>query len=156
MRCLSVSTDSTLTSTSWPSLTTSLALFTRPWPISEMWISPSTPGFEFHERAKLHQLGDGAFDRRTGGILAGHAVPRVVGQVAIGEADLAGFFVDFLNADFHRLPFAEHVARMIDTFPAELANVNQSVDAAQVDERAEILQAANGAFANLAGCQLFE
>ena len=36
MRCFSASTDSTFTSTSWPSLTTSPVRNTRPWASSEM------------------------------------------------------------------------------------------------------------------------
>ena len=43
IRCASVSTDKTFTSTAWPSETMSLARKTRVWASSLMWINPSTP-----------------------------------------------------------------------------------------------------------------
>ena len=56
------------------------------------------------------------------------------------------------------LAFREHVAGMFDAAPGELADVQQAIDAADIDERAEIHELADHAFVDLARrerCQQF-
>ena len=74
----------------------------------------------------------------------------IVAHLAVGEADLAGVLVELLDADLHLLADLSTSPGMLHAVPAQLADVDQAVDAAQVDERAEVLQAADDAFADLA------
>ena len=64
--------------------------------------------------------------------------------------------VDLLDLDFDLLADLQHFAGVVDAVPAHLADVDQAIDAAQIDERAEIVQLADGAFADLARRQLGE
>ena len=80
-------------------------------------------------------------------------LPRVLAHLAVRQADLARVLVELFDADLHLLADFQHFARMFHAVPAQLADVDQPVDAAQIDERAEILEAPHDAFADLAGSQ---
>ena len=80
--------------------------------------------------------------------------PRVVAAVLVAQADLAGLLVDLLDLDFDLLANLQDLAGMVDPLPAHLADVDQTVDAAQIDERAEVLQTADGPLAELTGGEL--
>ena len=58
--------------------------------------------------------------------------------------------IDLLNLDLDLLAQLQDVAGVADAVPAELADVDQPIDAAQIDERAEFLQAADDPLAHLA------
>ena len=94
------------------------------------------------------------FARPPTGYFDVHVLPRVRADLAVREADFARILVELLDADLHLLADFEHFAGMLDAVPTQLADVNEPVDAAQVDERAKILQASHNAFAKLAGRQL--
>src|SRR5947208_964821 len=64
------------------------------------------------------------------------------------------FAIDLQHNDLDRLTRLDDVARLLDAIPAHLADVKQSVDPADVDKRAEILDGADNALANLALRQL--
>ena len=82
--------------------------------------------------------------------------PRALERVAIRQADLAGRLVDLLNLDLDLLAELQHIAGMLDAVPAQLADVQHAVDAAQIDERAEVADVADDAFALLPLGQLGE
>ncbi len=58
--------------------------------------------------------------------------------------------IDLFDPHLDRLPLLEHVAGMLDTAPSQLADVQQAVDAADVDEGPEIHQLPHHAVVNLA------
>ena len=107
-------------------------------------------GIEFHEGAELHQLRNRALHAGTDGELLLGVVPGIGGELAVAERDLAGLLVDLFDLHLHGLANREHILGMRDAVPTQLAHVDHAVDAAEIDERAEVLQAADGAFANLA------
>src|SRR5207237_1184124 len=76
-------------------------------------------------------------------------VPRTRRQLPQAEADLASLAVDLQHDDLDRLPRLNDVARLLDAVPADLTDVQQPVDAADIDESAEILDGAHDTLANL-------
>ena len=67
-------------------------------------------------------------------------VPRVGLQLLEPEADALFLLVDIEDDDGDFLPGLEHLARVVEPAPGHVRDVQQTVDAGQVDERAEIGQ----------------
>ena len=64
--------------------------------------------------------------------------------------------VDLFDPHLDRLPLLEHVAGMFDPAPGQLADVHQAIDAADVDEGAEIHELSHHALVDLARLKRFE
>ena len=71
-------------------------------------------------------------------ILRLDALPRIVQQLLHAERDAVGLVVDLDDLDLHRLADVEHFGRVIDAPPGDVGDVQQAVDAAEVDERAVV------------------
>ena len=76
--------------------------------------------------------------RVPGRIAARQADPRILAQLLHAERDAVLFLVELedLRRDF--VADREHFRRVLDAAPREVGDVQQAVDAAQVDERAVI------------------
>ena len=72
------------------------------------------------------------------------------------ERDLLAVLVDVEDHDLDLVVDADHVARVVDPAPAHVGDVQQAVDAAEVDERAEVGDVLDRALADLAGLDLAE
>src|SRR5438105_698337 len=72
------------------------------------------------------------------------------------ERDLAVSLVHAHNKDAYRLVHLQHFARVVHAAPAQLAEVDQAVCATDIDKGAEVADARDMAFANLARLQLGE
>ena len=107
-------------------------------------------GFEFHERAVGHEVDDLAFDLRADGILGFDVVPRIGHLLLEAEADAFLLLVDVEHHDVDVLADLEHFGRMADAAPAHVGDVQQAVDAVEVDERAEIGDVLDRALADVA------
>ncbi len=70
------------------------------------------------------------------------------------EGDLLFLGVDAENVDLDLLPDLEHFAWVPHAAPGELGEVNESVRAADVDERAEVADRGDATLADLALLQL--
>ncbi len=68
-------------------------------------------------------------------ILGLDALPRIVLQLLHAERDAVRLVVDLDDLDLHRLTDVEHFGRVIDAAPRDVGDVQQAVDAAEVDER---------------------
>ena len=66
------------------------------------------------------------------------ALPRIVQQLLHAERDAVGLVVDLDDLDLHRLADVEHLGRVIDAPPGDVGDMQQAVDAAEVDERAVV------------------
>jgi len=122
-----------MTSTCWPSFTTSEQRKTRLCESSEMWTSPSMPGSNSTNAPKSMSLVTFRGDR-VGRVLLRGRSPGAFLQVAVGQADLAGLRIDAVDPHLELLSLVEHVAWMLDAAPGQLADVQQAVDAADIDE----------------------
>ena len=66
------------------------------------------------------------------------ALPRIVEQLLHAERDAVGLVIDLDDLDLHLLADIEHLGRVIDAAPGDVGDVQQAVDAAEVDERAVV------------------
>src|SRR6195952_2410148 len=93
---------------------------------------------QFDERAVVGDVGDAAGKARVERVLGLDALPRIVQQLLHAERDTVGFVVDLDDLDLHGLADGEHFGRMIDPAPGDIGDVQQAVDASEVDERTVI------------------
>ena len=113
--------------------------------------------FELHEGAVAHHVDDRALDAssRPGTSLAtlSHGLalfclrPRAIFSFS---QSMCRIITSISSSILH------HLGRMIDAAPAHVGDVQQAVDAAQVDERAEVGDVLDDALAQLADFQLLE
>src|SRR5262245_36141623 len=111
---------------------------------------------EFHERAEVHQPRHGPLSAAAHWVFRRHILPWARADFAIRKTDLARLLGEFVDADFDLLPDFEHFIGMLYAIPTQLADVHESVDAAQIDKRAEVLEAADNSLADLSWGQLSE
>ena len=72
------------------------------------------------------------------GYLRLDALPRIVEQLLHAERDAVRLVVDLDDLDLHLLADIEHFGRVIDAPPGDVGDVQQAVDAAEIDERAVV------------------
>ena len=96
------------------------------------------PGLEFHERAVRHEVRDLALDLHVHRIFLGDLVPRIHRLLLQAERNALFFAVDVEHEHFDFLANLEHFARVVEAAPAHVGDVEQAVEAVEVDERAEV------------------
>src|ERR1700694_5135315 len=90
------------------------------------------------ERAVVGDVGDAAGKARIERILRLDALPRIVQQLLHAERDAVGLVVDLDDLHLHGLADGQHFGRVIDPAPGDIGDVQQTVDAAEIDERTVI------------------
>src|SRR5262249_12122828 len=95
-------------------------------------------GFEFDEGAIVGDIGDATLETRADRIFRLDPLPRVVEQLLHAERDAVGLVIDLDDLDLHLLADIEHLGRMIDPPPGDIGDVQQAIDAAEIDERAVV------------------
>src|ERR1700754_4943865 len=93
---------------------------------------------QFDERAVVGDVGDAAGEARIERILRLDALPRIVEQLLHAERDAVGLVVDLDDLDLDGLADGQHFRRVIDPAPGDIGNVQEAVDAAEVNERTVI------------------
>src|SRR4051812_15162435 len=93
---------------------------------------------QFDERAVVGDVGDAAGEARVERILRLDALPRIVQQLLHAERDTVGLVVDLDDLDLDGLADGEHLGRVIDPAPGDIGDVEQAVDAAEINERTVI------------------
>jgi hypothetical protein len=91
------------------------------------------------------EAGDGAGDalaglKRSGAVSQGSGC-----KLLEAEGDFLGFGIDFEDADLEFLADGEHIFGLVDAGVGDVADVEQAVDAAEVDECAVGHEGADGA-----------
>ncbi len=95
-------------------------------------------GLELHEGAVVGDVGDATLEARAHRILRFDALPGIVLQLLHAERDTVRLVVDLDDLDLHLLADVEHLGRVIDAPPGDIGDVQQPVDAAEVDEGAVV------------------
>src|SRR6185295_12811579 len=95
-------------------------------------------GLEFHKGAVVGDVGDAALEAGAYRVLAFDALPRIIEQLFHTERNTMRLVVDLDDFHLHLLPDIEHFGRVIDAAPRDIGDVQQTVDAAQIDERTVI------------------
>src|SRR5450631_3564503 len=93
---------------------------------------------QFDEGAVVGDVGDAAGETRIERVLRLDALPGIVEQLLHAERNTVGLVVDLDDLDLHGLTDGQHFGRVIDPAPGDIGDVQQAVDAAEVDERAVI------------------
>ena len=94
--------------------------------------------FQFHERAVRHEVRDLALDLHVHRILLGDLVPRIHRLLLQAERHALFLAVDIEHEHFDFLAHLEHFARVVEAAPAHVGDVEQAVEAVEVDERTEV------------------
>ncbi len=111
---------------------------------------------DFHERAVVGDVGDLAEQARAFRITALDVDPWIVAELLQAERDAVAFAVVAQHLGFDLVADLEHFARMLDALPRQVGDVQQAVDAAEVDERAVIGEVLDHALDGLAFFQTRE
>ena len=90
------------------------------------------------------------------GYLSATFCPRAGRLLLQAEGDLLRVLVDLEDVDLELLVDLDHLVRVVDAAPAHVGDVQQAVDAAEVDERAEVGDVLDDALADLARLDLGE
>ena len=78
------------------------------------------------------------------------AVPRVGTELLHAKRNTLGFRVDLDDLDFNFLTNFHNLARMVDALPAHVRDVQQAIDAAEINERTVIGDVLDDTLANVA------
>src|SRR3954454_8281989 len=108
------------------------------------------------ERAERHQLGDAAGNNLTDRVGAGERLPRVFLRRLERQRDPLAVHVDVEDLDGDLLADLDDLARVVDVLPGQLGDVDQAVDATEVDEGAEVDDRGDDALADLTLLELGE
>ena len=104
---------------------------------------------DFHERAVVGDVGDLAEQAAADRLAARQVQPRVLAELLQAERDAALFTVEFQHPRLDFVADAEHFGRMLDPPPRHVGDVQQAVQAAEVDECAVFGEVLDHAFDDL-------
>src|SRR5690606_26647152 len=90
---------------------------------------------DLHERTVIGDVGDLAEHAGLGRVTAGDVLPRILAQLLQAQADAVALAVVLEHADLELLADFHHLGRMAHALPGHVSDVQQAVDATQVDER---------------------
>src|SRR5712691_3948727 len=93
---------------------------------------------DLDERAERHDLRHAALDDVALLVLLEHLLPRVGLRLLEAERDALALAVDVEHLHLHLLADVEHLGRVVDVRPRELADMDQAVHAVEIDEGAEV------------------
>ena len=93
---------------------------------------------QLDERAVVGDVGDAALEALADGVARLDRRPRIFLKLLHAERDAVRLVVDLDDAHLHLLADAQHFGRMVDAPPGDVGDVQQAVDAAEVDERAVV------------------
>src|SRR5882724_9985700 len=108
---------------------------------------------QLDERTVVGDVGDAAGEARVQRILRLDALPRIVQQLLHAERNAVGLVVDLDDLDLDGLADSQDLGRVIDPPPGDVGDMQQAIDAAEVDERTVIGDVLDHAIDHLA---LFE
>ena len=110
---------------------------------------PLDPFLELDERAIGHDVDDFAHDAGGDRVLVGDVFPGAGALLLEAKRDLLAVLVDMQHHHLDLVVDLDHVAGVVDAAPTHVGDVQETVDAAKVDERAEVGDVLDRADANL-------
>ena len=93
---------------------------------------------ELDEGAVIGDVGDPSGEFRSQGIFAAHTLPGIGLELLHAQADTLGLRIEPDHLDVDLLADGERLGRVVDPLPGDVGDVEQAVDAAQVDEGAVV------------------
>jgi len=107
-------------------------------------------GFQLNEGAVVGDVGDRALEARADRVLGLDAGPRICLQLLHAEADALRLRIDAHDLHLDGIADIDDLARVIDAPPGHVGDVQQTVDAAEIDEGAVIGDVLDNAVDDLA------
>ena len=111
---------------------------------------------DLDEAAVIGDVADLAQEAGGVRVTTGDVVPRILAQLLQAEADAVALAVELEHADVHLLADFHHLGRMAHALPCHVGDVQQAVDAAEVDERTVIGEVLDHALDDRAFLQAFQ
>ena len=111
---------------------------------------------EVDEGTEGDELGDGTLDDGADRVLLDEGAPRILGGLLEAEGDALAVEIDVENLNLDLLADLDDLGGMVDMVPGELGDVHETVDAAEVDEGAEVDDRGHGALEAHADLELGE
>ena len=102
-------------------------------------------GLELHEGAVVGEAHDLALDALADDVDLFGVVPGVFLGLLQAQADALGLGVVLEHLDGDLVADLEHLARVVDAAPGHVRDVQQAVDAAEIDEGAVLGEVLDGA-----------
>ena len=93
---------------------------------------------QLDEGAERNDLGDLAVDDGADRVALDELDPRILGGLLQAERDALALQIDVENLDLDLVADLDDLGGMVDVVPGQLGDVDQAVDAAQVNEGAEV------------------
>ena len=118
--------------------------------ISETWIKPFDAGLELDEGAVVGEAHDLARHPRADRIAIGNVRPGIVDELLVAERHTFGGRVVLEHDHVDLVVDLEQLRRVPDAAPRHVGDVQQAVDAAEIDERAVVGDVLDGALQHLA------
>src|SRR5258708_4761357 len=109
---------------------------------------------QLDERAVVGDAHDLALHPRADRVLLGHVLPRVALELLEAERDALALPVDVQHLDLELRADLHELGRMRDAAPRHVGDVQQTVHAAEIDERTEVGDVLDHAFPDLVLGQL--
>ncbi len=113
-------------------------------------------GVEADKGAKLGDAADAALDHLPDMVHLFHARPGIFLQALQAQSDALALGIETEDVHLHLVADVQHLARVIDAVPRQLADMDQTVGATQIDECAKVAQPADHTLTGLALFQLVE
>ena len=111
---------------------------------------------DLDEGAEGDDLGDGPLELVAHVVGVDDALPRVLLGLLEAQGDALAVAVDVEDLDLHGVADVDDLARVVDVRPRELGDVDEAVDAVEVDEGAEVDDVGDLALDDHARLQLVE
>ena len=111
---------------------------------------------QFDERAVVGDVGDAAGELGADRVLGFDAIPRIGLQLLHAQRDAVALLVDADDLHLDGLADRQHLGRVVDAAPGDVGDVQQAVDAAEVDERTVIGDVLDHAVDDLAFFELLD
>ena len=90
---------------------------------------------QFDERAVIGDVRHAALELGADRVAGGDALPRIGQELLDAERDAVRLVVDLDDLDLDRLADVHDLGRMVHAAPRHVGDVEQAVDAAEIDER---------------------
>ena len=94
--------------------------------------------FDFDERAVVGQVGHLAEQAGALRVAACQAIPWIIAHLLDAQRDAVLLLVELEDLGFDFVAHGQHFGRMLDAAPCQIGDVQQAIDAAQVNERAVV------------------
>src|SRR5690606_37032126 len=112
--------------------------------------------FQFSKAAVVGQVGDNRFDLGAFWVTTLDFDPRIFAQLLETQRYAVALAVELEHLDFDFLTNSNDLAWVLDTFPGHVGDVQQAIDAAEVNERTVVGEVLDDTFDGLTFLQAVE